>query len=786
MKGSRLNTRFGTLTLTIALLLTARSPAADPPEEADLPQDHPGHPAHPHRDRDALPPEPTSDPAVGGPTVLVFPPHGTRFAPGQRFDIRVEGTGTGPSFGFAASLWIDGEPHQFTSGTVDANTTDGISKPGWGGFNLRGYSNDVPGVHEIAASFSSSQGTKVVRSSFVVEALEPLGGAKVRNVILLLGDGMGIGVRTAARVARFGVSRGSPKGWLEMDRFPTHGIATTHSGNSYLTDSAPGMSAYSTGTHNNNNTEGVFTAQVVNNFFHPRVEYLSEYLHRTQGKVTGIVTTADVEDATPGAMAAHTGDRNAGTGIVDQFLDEADTEGSGAFGSGLRVLLGGGRKWFLPAGTPGSGRTAATDYPALPADLTAAWGLPASGAGAIDPGRDLIEDFIAAGFTYVWDVTSLEGATSGRPPAALLGLFHLANMNVAVDKIAERRGVPVEGAVEVAGAKSPFAVVQDGFPDQPMLDEMAEAAIKVLSQYPDGFVLLIEGASIDKQEHAQDSDRTVGDAIEFDRAVGVARRFAEADKQTLVLVLSDHECAGFVAMGGLLHPVTGKNEGSLEYLRGLPSDAGVLDPAVQPERQKVIGTNFGGGRLSEVQGPRGRLPGDLQRRRQDALRLRRQLQPLGDLAYKTLSRRHGGRRLGEGERYVYPRPGHTQRACRARGVRRAGVGVRFQRHGAFKVLRNLREHRRLLPRARGGGSAPVSEEVDARSITAAARATVAHGEYDESEPCRKERSLRRAAARACSRPKPGAPTEIDGMRRSIPPAVPCDLQINHGLRRAQK
>jgi alkaline phosphatase len=138
-------------------------------------------------------------------------------------------------------------------------------------------------------------------------------------------------------------------------------------------------------------------------------------------------------------------------------------------------------------------------------------------------------------------------------------------------------------------------VVQDGFPDQPMLDEMAEAAIKVLSQYPDGFVLLIEGASIDKQEHAQDSDRTIGDAIEFDRAVGVARRFAAADKQTLVLVLSDHECAGFVAMGGLLHPVTGKNEGSLDHLRGLPSDAAVLDPAVQPERQKVIGTNFGGG-----------------------------------------------------------------------------------------------------------------------------------------------------------------------------------------------
>ena len=47
-----------------------------------------------------------------------------------------------------------------------------------------------------------------------------------KNVIFLLGDGMGIGVRTAARVARYGVARGTTRGWLEMDRFPTSGMAT--------------------------------------------------------------------------------------------------------------------------------------------------------------------------------------------------------------------------------------------------------------------------------------------------------------------------------------------------------------------------------------------------------------------------------------------------------------------------------------------------------------------------------------------------------------------------------
>lgn len=548
----------------------------------------------------SLPPDPIVDPPSGGPTVNVWPAHGARFVPGARFDIRVEGTGTGPDYGFAASLKIDGVAQTFTSGTTDPNTTDGISSPDWGGFNIRGYSTSRPGVHEIDATFTSSQGTKRVKSYFVVERLEARGKAhRIQNVIFLLGDGMGVGVRTAARVARYGVARGSTRGWLEMDRFPSTGLATTHSLNNYLTDSAPGFAAYSTGTHNNNNQEGVFPANVVSPFFQPRVENIAEYLHRTQGKVSGIVTTADVEDATPGAMGVHTGDRNAGTGITDQYLDEADVEDSGAYGDGLRVLLGGGRKWFLPQGATGSGRTSSTDYAALPSDLVSGWGLPTHSAGSINPSRDLISDFLSAGYTYVADKANLDAAFQSGPPQRLLGLFHLSNMNVAIDKVAKRRGVPVDGAVDFANSfsppKSPYAVENDGFPDQPMLDEMADAAIRVLSQNESGFVLLIEGASIDKQEHAQDSDRAIGDALEFDRAVGVARRFAESDGKTLVLVLADHECGGFVAMGGLRNPVTGANAGSLAYLNSLGSDAATLDPNVQPERQKVVGTNFSNG-----------------------------------------------------------------------------------------------------------------------------------------------------------------------------------------------
>ena len=85
-------------------------------------------------------------------------------------------------------------------------------------------------------------------------------------------------------------------------------------------------------------------------------------------------------------------------------------------------------------------------------------------------------------------------------------------MNVAFDKINKRRGVST--------------IVDDyGFPDQPMLDEMADAALKVLSRQKQGFVALIEGASIDKQAHLMDTDRWLLEVIEFDRAVAGGQGF---------------------------------------------------------------------------------------------------------------------------------------------------------------------------------------------------------------------------------------------------------------------
>ncbi len=443
------------------------------------------------------------------------------FAPGQRFDLQATIQPSDGSPVTAVRFAVDGAP---VPGEVTLTTTGLVNglTPQSAVASRRAYASMAPGVHTLTVTATQANGdTLTATGNFEVRAILP-GGRKVKNIIIMFGDGMGATHRTAARIMLSGYAQGKAKSPLAMDTFPATALVKTASLNSIVTDSAPGMASYVDGNKQDNNQEGVFPDDTTDAFDNPRVEYLSEYLHRTQGKKLGILTTADVFDATPAANAVHTANRGAGTGIVDQYLAQADQ-------SGLIVLMGGGRKWFLPAGTAGSARTDGTDY-VLPADLASGWGVP---AGAKDAGRDLIADFTAAGWSYAANKSEMDSASGGK----LLGLFSYSNMNVALDKIGGRRGTST--------------VVNDyGFPDQPMLDEMTAKALKVLdANSPNGFVLMAEGASIDKQAHNMDSERWILDTIELDRAIKVAQDFAKTHPDTLVIVTADHECSGAAIIG---------------------------------------------------------------------------------------------------------------------------------------------------------------------------------------------------------------------------------------------
>ena len=461
-----------------------------------------------------------------------------RFLPGQRFDLQAT---LKPDEAWksitSARFIIDGKPVDGTVALRNCSSGCLASVPKNAAIvSVRAVSVAAQGLHTFSVNGTQSDGQTVsATGNFEVVPLV-MGGKKIKNVIIMLGDGMGAAQRTAARIVSGGYAQGKVITPLAMDTFPVTGMVKTASLNSVVTDSSPGMTSYVSGNKNNNNEEGVFPDDTADAFDNPRIEYLSEYLHRTQGKALGLVTTSDVFDATPAGNAVHTSSRGAGTGIVDQYLDDRGL-------TGLAVLMGGGRKWFLPASVPGSERGDKTDYVFSNSELHTSeivkrWG---ASPGKLDKDRDLLAEFQAAGFKYAADKTAMDSIDISKTDR-LLGLFSYSNMNVALDKIDGRRS-------KLTGATG--RVVDDyGFPDQPMLDEMTVKALSVLERNKKGFVLMVEGASIDKQAHNMDTERWMLDTIEFDRSVKVAQEFARSRGDTLVIVTADHECSGAALIGG--------------------------------------------------------------------------------------------------------------------------------------------------------------------------------------------------------------------------------------------
>ncbi|BAI75640.1 alkaline phosphatase (plasmid) [Azospirillum sp. B510] len=306
---------------------------------------------------------------------------------------------------------------------------------------------------------------------------------KARNIIFLLGDGMSVAHRTGARIMSKGMTEGKANGRLYMDDVPPVAFIGTSSTSSIATDSANTMSAYMTGHKSAVNALGVYADRTPDSLDDPKVETIAEALRRKTKKSVGIVTTAEVEDATPAALVAHTRKRSDKAEIVEMLYNVKPD-----------VLLGGGSAYFLAKSVPGSKRKDDKDY---------------------------IQLFKDAGYTLATDKKELEaasGATSGK----LLGLFHPANIDVTLDREFLKKGTV------------------DKYPNQPGLVEMTKAALGQVSKNPEGFFLMIEGASIDKMSHPLDWERALFETIEFDKAVGLARDFAAKNPDTLIIVTGDH------------------------------------------------------------------------------------------------------------------------------------------------------------------------------------------------------------------------------------------------------
>lgn len=180
------------------------------------------------------------------------------------------------------------------------------------------------------------------RTSVIIVLLVLLiaGGAisAPRNIILLIGDGMGLAHVAGARLA----SHGGTGGRLTLDSMPVTGIVTTYSANSMITDSAAAGTALATGTKTNNYT----IAQS------PDGARLKTLLERAQDmlKSTGIVTTTSITDATPAVFGSHVANRGMQPEIASQLIS-----------AHIDVIMGGGKAFFLPKDTEGSQREDSRD-----------------------------------------------------------------------------------------------------------------------------------------------------------------------------------------------------------------------------------------------------------------------------------------------------------------------------------------------------------------------------------------------------------------------------------------
>ncbi|HXJ39617.1 MAG TPA: alkaline phosphatase, partial [Bryobacteraceae bacterium] len=174
---------------------------------------------------------------------------------------------------------------------------------------------------------------------------------------------------------------------------------------------------------------------------------------------------------------------------------------------------------------------------------------PFTAKGRLDR-RDLIGEFASLGYRYVTNATQLRTINDGRP---VLGLFKgSANPAPASNGIATASDVNMDVAYDKLGLTRPASEPPPdfgGYTDQPMLDLMTQKAIDVLSGpyslflAPAPFILMVEGASIDKQSHPNQAAGTIWDTIEFDKAVGTARAWAakRPDRDTLIVVTVDHD-----------------------------------------------------------------------------------------------------------------------------------------------------------------------------------------------------------------------------------------------------
>ncbi|MHB0998345.1 MAG: alkaline phosphatase [Armatimonadota bacterium] len=249
-----------------------------------------------------------------------------------------------------------------------------------------------------------------------------------KNIILMIGDGMGVAQVTLARLSM--LESGSK---LNMESMPHSALVKNQPADAMITDSAAAASALATGFKTNN---GMISTL-------PDGTQVATILEAAEkiGKSTGLVTTTTITHATPAGFGSHVGSRGDEAEIAPQFLANK-----------IEVLMGGGRGYFIPKSDKGS----------LRADE-----------------RDLISEAAAAGYGIALTRDAMLKTKSGK----LVGLFQMGALttNAPEPSLAEM----TDKAIDLLSADEDgfFLMVEGGQIDWSCHSNDAPGAIKQTADF---------------------------------------------------------------------------------------------------------------------------------------------------------------------------------------------------------------------------------------------------------------------------------------------------------------
>lgn len=364
------------------------------------------------------------------------------------------------------------------------------------------------------------------------------GEKKAKNIILFVGDGMGVSTVTAARILE-----GQLKGMqgeennLSFDMFPFTGFAKTYNVDAQTPDSAGTMTAMMSGVKTDAGVIGVDEDVVRGDCSTATGNELVTALELAElaGKSTGIVSTARITHATPAATYAKSAERNwedisdmpvsaVKAGCVDIASQLIGFEKNlkrryptAKRINGLEVVMGGGRRHFLPkdpAFNSPDARSATEGDRTDGRDLTAEW------------------QTMYPNGVYVFDQAGFDAIDTSSTDK-VFGLFNESHMQYEADRVND-----------IAG--------------EPSLSEMTTKALGILDNNDEGYFLMVESGRIDHGHHAGNAYSALTDTIEFAKAI--KETIANVDMEnTLIIVTADHShvftIAGYPKRG---NPILGK------------------------------------------------------------------------------------------------------------------------------------------------------------------------------------------------------------------------------------